>query len=210
MKTKATGSKQRSYSQIKTIQQGKTSSSGNRLPEVTVTDGQWQSMMTATGRLAERPLLRMNGVLVGGSTEVSEALVVDRSFKFKRIWNAVVPPRVKFFIWTSFHNRVPTLQFLSQRKIVPVDAGCIVCGMEESQSHLFLHCEFASAVWYKVLRKVGLSWVIPKEFDDFLLHWIHLIPHGKYANLWQSLWFFLIWEIWKARNMKIFQQKQTS
>ncbi|MCH96537.1 LINE-1 reverse transcriptase like, partial [Trifolium medium] len=70
-------------------------------------------------------------------------------FAFRSIWKSAVPSKVSALAWQVFLNRLPTKDNLYRRGIIRLtEGGCPLCGgVVETTNHLFLHCEFAAAVW---------------------------------------------------------------
>ena len=71
------------------------------------------------------------------------------------VWKKYAPPKMIVFSWQLLLKRISTRNNLSQREVFVggVDAGCVWCNeANEPESHLFLKCELASAIWYGVLK----------------------------------------------------------
>jgi hypothetical protein len=62
------------------------------------------------------------------------------------IWDLKIPPRVQFFLWLLFKNKVLTRDNLAKRRKVEVDT-CPFCNEEECSQHLFFDCVVASKMW---------------------------------------------------------------
>lgn len=76
---------------------------------------------------------------------------------------------------------------------------CVICCSElESISHLFFRCPAVVALWQLFSSHfLDPSW-FPEDFISSASHWDKL--RGKF----RSLPFFLIWEVWLARNRCLF------
>ncbi|OMO86337.1 reverse transcriptase [Corchorus capsularis] len=73
--------------------------------------------------------------------------VDDRSPVWRLIWSAHVLPKVKYFFWRVIQDILPTKPQL-QRRGVPIDLNCVVCGGNESSLyHVFFECTFSRQVW---------------------------------------------------------------
>jgi hypothetical protein len=62
------------------------------------------------------------------------------------------------------HNRIPKKSNLAHRGVIPRgdSVECVCCvGKFETTAHLFLHCDYAAAVWCGVFRWLGLYSVLP-------------------------------------------------
>jgi hypothetical protein len=93
------------------------------------------------------------------------ALSPSAHFTFKNIWKCAVPSKVSSFAWQLLWDRIPTRENLCKRGILNgAEALCPHCGVEvETSRHLFLHCPFASAIWYALNRWLGVVVVLPGE-----------------------------------------------
>nr|GMD68522.1 rho GTPase-activating protein REN1-like isoform X1 [Ipomoea batatas] len=76
--------------------------------------------------------------------------------KWTKIWNLLIPPKVKIFSWQACTNSLPTAANLRARR-VDVNDTCPLCAKAvESISHLFIFCDLAKSCWGK-LRNVLLA-----------------------------------------------------
>lgn len=72
-------------------------------------------------------------------------------YSWKEVWNSQLIPKINFFWWTTLHGKILTIDNLKRRGFTLANK-CVMCNCaEESINHLFIHCPFASGVWYKVL-----------------------------------------------------------
>lgn len=72
------------------------------------------------------------------------------------IWSINVPPRIHFFLWLLFKNKVLTRDNLAKRQHVD-DKRCLICDELESCQHIFFDCVVAKKVvggylWYSRKR----------------------------------------------------------
>ena len=56
--------------------------------------------------------------------------------KFKRIWTARVPPKIKIFLWQAFRARLPLADQIQKRN-GPGSAHCAMCFSLEDTNHIF-------------------------------------------------------------------------
>ncbi|GAU26446.1 hypothetical protein TSUD_294120 [Trifolium subterraneum] len=127
-------------------------------------------------------------------------------FTFKKIWKTPVPSKVCALAWQVCLDRIPTKENLVSRKIMRrEDALCPTCGETiETVRHLFLHCRFASAVWYRVNRWLGTMVVIPH--DIIMSHGLLVGCGGnkKVRKGYSIVWLAFVWVIWRFRNDRVF------
>jgi hypothetical protein len=115
-----------------------------------------------------------------------------------RIWELHVPPRVHFFLWLLFKNKVLTRDNLAIRQQVD-DKTFPFCEELETSHHLFFECVVARRMWNEISslfgRQIGLS------FDDIGLCWL---SSKKFTvlNIFSAA---ALWAIWKLRNELCFQ-----
>ncbi len=87
---------------------------------------------------------------------------------------------------------------------------CCMCrSADESVDHLFLHCQVARELWSFIFRCVGIDWVLPFRVSDLLFSWWNWF--GKRSSgVWILIPSCLMWTIWRERNNRIFEDKETS
>jgi hypothetical protein len=127
-------------------------------------------------------------------------------FVFKHIWKTAVPSKVCVLAWQLVLDKIPTRENLCRRGILTNDANvCLLCnGVAESTRHLFLHCPFASAVWYGLNRWLGVVVVPPLEMGMSYEQLVATCPNKKIRKGFSSVWLAFVWVIWKTRNDRIF------
>ncbi|OVA19129.1 Reverse transcriptase zinc-binding domain [Macleaya cordata] len=82
---------------------------------------------------------------------------------------------------------------------------CPMCKHElESINHLFLHCEMARDILCFFHSEFGVDWVLPAKVTDYFLE--KRVQHfSKIGNFfWVALPFGITWNIWKERNVRVF------
>lgn len=112
------------------------------------------------------------------------------------VWKLPTLPKIRFFIWLSWFDRLPHTKTLCQRKITN-DPMCDICNIhQENTLHVLRDCEFAREFWGK--------WDTPTSFfNSDLKDWLRLNLHSKkhVDNLpWTCLFSFCVWGLWKRRN----------
>lgn len=100
----------------------------------------------------------------------------DCNFPHKRIWNPLVPQRVKAFVWTVVFNRINTKDVLQRRRpfMALSPSWCIMCKSEnESPNHIFLHCRFAVLGWNYFFFNKGMTHIWLYALKDFVWQWFN-------------------------------------
>ena len=127
---------------------------------------------------------------------------------FQELWIIPAPSKVVAFGWRVFLNRISTKVNLTLRNVLPPDGSsrCVMCDMcEETSLHLFLHCDLACAVWFKLMRWLGVNYIIP---PTLFIHWACWREAGGNKKVKKGrgiIWLTSLWALWKARNDKIFK-----
>nr|KYP45410.1 hypothetical protein KK1_033043 [Cajanus cajan] len=83
-------------------------------------------------------------ILCGGVDEVV-------MLALRRIWKTKAPRKSMVFAWKLLLHSLPVHQALVRRGVLFIHEDCVFCNnMDEDVTHLFLHCDVASSVWYYV------------------------------------------------------------
>jgi len=108
-------------------------------------------------------------------------------------------------------NRLSTKDNLLRRGILHSNyCQCVYgCDSMETVDHLFLHCSLFGTVWNHILCWIGFSTVVPLHVS---YHFTQFCVGGGGSQVQQTIlnvvWFAIVWEIWKERNNKIFNDKE--
>ena len=65
----------------------------------------------------------------------------------KKVWSADCIPKVNSFIWILLHNKILTAENLRKRGINRPSRCPLCSSVEETTSHIFLHCKIALLFW---------------------------------------------------------------
>jgi hypothetical protein len=111
------------------------------------------------------------------TTRAVSSMVIpsDHKFVFVGIWKSSALLKAIAFSWQALIGKIPTRSNLLRRGVglVGEATSCCFCGAaSETPVHLLLHCNFASAVWYRVSSWLGFNLVNPPNlfisFASFL------------------------------------------
>ncbi|XP_028074889.1 uncharacterized protein LOC114277207 [Camellia sinensis] len=125
----------------------------------------------------------------------------------KFIWCNPLPPKVLFFGWLAWKNRVKTAVFLHNLGILGSNTSpyCIFCkSTPESANHALLHCPFSWSIWSAVLSGWGIQWCIPYSVADLFNWWLSRKLRDFIAKIWRAIPFVVLWSLWKHRNDCVF------
>jgi len=121
-----------------------------------------------------------------------------------RIWSTRLPAKVKFFAWLLYHGRLNTRAHLFHRNIKTHDESkCEYCvDTLETDVHIFVECPRAQAVWSR-LRFVVHESTLRRP-------WNVTLPSLLPGAVKDDVMILIFWHIWKARNAKIFDHRDSS
>lgn len=127
---------------------------------------------------------------------------------FNNLWQASIPKRCKFFIWTLFHKKLNTSDRL-QKKLSGTALNPNICFMcrrsTESIDHLFVHCSWASYLRYKFNLAAGLQAPCPLSIDHLCAEAFAYKAKSQRDILCRNFFVAYTWYIWKERNARVFQ-----
>ncbi|KAL0885155.1 hypothetical protein Bca101_009137 [Brassica carinata] len=123
----------------------------------------------------------------------------------KGIWSSKTSPKLKLFLWKVTHGALPLGDNLARRGML-ANSTCRHCGNLETPDHLFLHCQFTRRIWAATLLKQSFK---PPELLSFAAA---LLSSQSVTNLpplgaTYSLFPWICWSIWIARNQSIFENR---
>ncbi|XP_026437824.1 uncharacterized protein LOC113336045 [Papaver somniferum] len=130
------------------------------------------------------------------------------SFPHKQIWNARVPLKVSFLVWTLCHKGAPTLDYLYRAGKVQ-NPECLFCAAAvETGDHLFLHFKETAKLWSYFLDSFGLSWTFSQDVKSTIWEWKNKKGRKMIKKIWGLLPFAIWWTIWNERNNKLYSVKK--
>eukprot|EP00253_Pinus_taeda_P005327 PITA_05327 len=132
---------------------------------------------------------------------------------WKLIWECFSIPKINFFFWTLFQNKILTGENLCKRNIVGPHR-CVFCKKAlETSAHIFLECEFAQKTWSSFLAGLEVRPPTNNSISEMFLSWKARYPHRIAAkSLWSKVWVavpkYVCWKVWLTQNEAIFNQTE--
>lgn len=123
----------------------------------------------------------------------------------KLVWNPPLIPKLKYFFWRVLRNALSTGDNLRKRGML-TNTLCSCCGENETVDHIFLQCRNAKELWNQELWTTPIIIDTAATFASVLqasYQWINLPPLGVRSNLLP----WICWNLWIARNKRIFENR---
>ncbi|XP_024161795.1 uncharacterized protein LOC112169082 [Rosa chinensis] len=112
---------------------------------------------------------------------------------WQKVWNTMVPGKVKICIWRAVNNILPTLESLIH-KGYSGSLHCLLCNETwEAISHVLCHCPVAQETM--AIANIPIKNCIPCSFKE----WLILQSQHLTRDNWECL-LMLLWALWKNRN----------
>ncbi|XP_058723191.1 uncharacterized protein LOC131594996 [Vicia villosa] len=120
---------------------------------------------------------------------------------WKKIWNAPIHTRIKHFLWRLANNILPTKAKLRHRGVI-LEETCGLCQQGiESANHLFTQCDFTRRAFFASVTGYHCNGEV-----DINVWLVELLSNRNVFFVQVSC--YLLHQIWKARNLKLYQQKE--
>jgi ribonuclease HI len=132
---------------------------------------------------------------------------------WKQIWECFSIPKINFFFWTLFQNKILTGENLCKRNILGPHR-CVFCKKAlETTVHIFLECEYAQKTWTSFLTGLNVRPPVNSSISEMFVSWKARYPHSIAAkSLWSKVWTavpkYVCWKLWLSRNDIIFNQTE--
>lgn len=129
----------------------------------------------------------------------NQTLISQDSFNWKKLWNMLIPPKVKNFIWRVLFNCLPTLDNM-QKRHMEVNSQCPVCQAgDECLDHILWGCSFSRRCWEKAGLNTG-------DLDGQVSVQILTKVFDSWANRESELLCMIAWCLWAHRNAVVWRK----
>jgi ribonuclease HI len=125
---------------------------------------------------------------------------------WNKIWSLKHWPKITLFLWLVSHSSILTWDNLTKRGFVGPSL-CILCGeAEETMNHLLNSCPYTAQIWDQAAIIMRTSDRLRDSILETIMEWRDKAFHSPYLNhIWQLLPGFVLWQVWKERNRRIFR-----
>ncbi|OMO94467.1 reverse transcriptase [Corchorus capsularis] len=129
-------------------------------------------------------------------------VVSDFNPFWKKFWKIHCHNRIKFFFWSVAHGKIPCKSMLYNRKISQ-ELCCDLCpDSEETILHILRDCPLASSVWNS-LHCIPSHFFLHSNLETWLSCCLFSSLTWK-SIPWTTIFFYSCWNLWKARNLRLF------
>ena len=89
------------------------------------------------------------------------------------------------------------------------EAVCPFCRSEEETTDpLLLHCHFSWRWWAACMKWWNSEWVCPPNWKSLMMGWFKNSYRKVERVCWYSMFYAVLWSIWKARNDLVFKEER--
>jgi hypothetical protein len=168
--------------------------------------------------ISEGPNILRWGHTPSGTFTIKEAYFLQEKFHnqlkehiWHIIWRSKLWSKVSTFLWLMVHNQILTWDNLRKRGFIGPSI-CYLCQQqEESMEHILNQCSSSGEIWdqaSQIMRKTN------RERDNIIStirNWGTEAYKSPILNrIWQLFPGFIVWQLWKERNMRIFHSQAST
>lgn len=122
-----------------------------------------------------------------------------------QFWTLKMPTKAKIFIWMLM-NQILIVKVFLKHIILGLEVKCPLCRLEEeSQVHLFWSCPFSKKIWDNMRDWWKINLDIEPIKSSLLPVMLCMDIHPGNRDIWMIMVCLVWWNIWKTRNILIFQ-----
>ena len=147
--------------------------------------------------------------LIFGPITIRFGVHLSTNFSWKGVWKVKIPKRVAFFVWTTVHGQILTLDNLMLRGRTLVNRCCMCHCNEETVDHLLLHCPVAHLLWVHMLRFFGIQWLMLGSVESLMFCWSYWLKKFN-LDIWNLALGCLMLIVWMERNRRSFENTEKS
>lgn len=125
------------------------------------------------------------------------------------IWKLQTATKIKHFLWRLLSNALATGTALRHRQIISTATCKRCCTADETTHHLFFLCLYAQMVWRAANINQRSLTDLNVDLDTKIRAILEYNKTDKVAPLFTQLPLWILWQIWKSRNILNYQKKTT-
>lgn len=86
--------------------------------------------------------------------------------KFKDVWRACIPLKIKIFLWQAIRGKLPAVNRILKRNRLTSEF-CALCAGREDSNHILFKCDLVVFLWSCTRSWLGVNWA-PNSFAELL------------------------------------------
>ena len=125
---------------------------------------------------------------------------------WRKIWSLHHWPKITIFLWLISHSSILTWDNLLKRGFTEPSICLLCANAEETMNHLLNSCSYTSQLWDQVAITMRTSDRRQESVIETIANWRdHAFKSPLLNRIWQLLPGFVLWQIWKERNRRVFR-----
>ncbi|KAK0600976.1 hypothetical protein LWI29_020104 [Acer saccharum] len=131
-----------------------------------------------------------------------------RLHRFETHLARLLPSQDRNLHMASLRNKILITALLA-KQVTTLE--CPICKSDtETADHLFVHCPWSSKLWGSCMSWWDILWCPNPSLKEWAEGWPGLCSKASSKRVWSTLFYAVIWTIWKERNHLIFKGKHTN
>jgi len=128
---------------------------------------------------------------------------------WQKFWRYQGWMKIKIFMWSVYDRKILTWDNIRKRGVLG-PSRCLLCGeQEETMEHLLNNCYFTSWLWDIFTKIFQQSDRDRGSIFNTLIRWRgNFLDHEIINSAWTLTPSFIIWNVWKDRNKRIFKEEK--
>jgi hypothetical protein len=124
------------------------------------------------------------------------------------VWKSKFWPKISTFLWLLLQNKILTWDNLQRQGFIGPSICHLCYQQEETMEHLLNNCILSEEIWNQATQLMRRT----KRVKDSIMSTIRGWGTDSYKipilnRTWQLLPGFIVWQLWKERNKRIFHSQ---
>lgn len=133
---------------------------------------------------------------------------IHKDGMWEKVWHKFTWPKVSTFLWILCHNRVLTWDNLRKRSFSGPSISYMCRQEEETTIHLMQNCVMGKKLWERIAFRCQKERRVQDDIRGTIDNGSQAPFQSPILNeLWTLLPGFLMWNLWKERNRRIFKDQ---
>nr|KYP44579.1 Putative ribonuclease H protein At1g65750 family [Cajanus cajan] len=141
---------------------------------------------------------------------LSQERQAEETTFFRTFWTSLAPLKTSCLGGRILNNGIATKTNLEKEAsfIKNNKRGAFFATSKQNPLTIFFTCSASYLLWQLCYNWFGIQTVLPEQGKQHFTNHIGLWKKKKTTKIWNTIWFIMIWNIWKWRNDWIFNNKK--